>query len=257
MKDLLSTYKKPFALIHDKGEFEGGLCISHDQFDDLHSMRHDFLHPVEKTYYSTLTHQKRQYSYLLGRYCAKQAVAAYKNFPVLFPEIHIQHGLFQQPILSHPTLSNIQVSISHTEMVGAAIAFSEIHPMAIDIEILSPSKVETIKTQMTDAEKRFPPVFSGSETELMTVLWTAKEALSKVLKCGLTIAFELLEISKITQEGNFILSEFENFHQYKALSFSLSHSICTIVYPKQVQLQLDALYPSLHLQKILNANFKK
>ncbi len=245
---ILSTYKKRFELYCEDRIIEGGLCLSSASFENLNFESDLFLHPKERAYLKSLTHSKRQKSFLLGRYCAKQAVASYINHEA-FTHTLIENGIFQQPVVYHPHHSNIQVSISHTDLFGAALAFPETHPMAIDIETVCVIKIATMQTQLVGAEQKFSSSFSGTEIELVTLLWTAKEALSKVLKCGCMIPFELLEVETLLNFDHFTLSYFKNLYQYQALSFPVGNTFCSIVYPKKTELKLDLSYRSLGQSK--------
>ena len=69
--------------------------------------------------------------------------------------------------------ANVQVSISHTGQFAFAVAFLEAYPMAVDMEIICPEKIETIQTQLTQSEKRLITKFFN-EMAMTTLLWTAK-----------------------------------------------------------------------------------
>lgn len=215
-----------------------GFCLSSASFEYLNSASELFLHPKEKAYLKKLVHSRRQKSFLLGRYCSKQAVACDINHKVLTDTL-IENGIFQQPVVYHPYHSNIQVSISHTDLLEAALSFPETHPMAIDIETMCATKMTVMQTQMTSDERNLSSAFSENEIALTTLLWTAKEALSKVLKCGCMIPFELLEIETLNDSNHFIMSYFKNFHQYQSLSFMVADTFCSIVYPKKTELKID------------------
>ena len=233
---LIPTYCNPLELLYKDKILRGGFCLSPLSFQDLYRAHYTFLHSKELAYFESLTYPKRQYSYLLGRYCAKNAIAAYINLHP-FTEILIESGVFYYPVVTSSRESNLQVSISHTDNLGAALAFSEAYPMAIDIEKVCSSKIEIIKSQLSSAEKKLP--FSGDEASQLTLLWTLKEALSKVLKCGLTVPFEILEVESIEEKENFVTSSFKNFKQYQALSFLVDTTLCSLVYPIKTQLILD------------------
>lgn len=233
---LTTTYVTSLFSRRSEGKFlKVGFCLSNADLNDLTSAYPLFLHPQERLYLNNLQHSKRQASYLLGRYCAKQALAIYYLNPMDLTSICIEHGVFQQPVVHHPSYHKVQVSISHTDTLGAAIAFAETHPMAIDIETVCARKIEALKTQLTKAELEL----AADNTVCLIVLWTAKEALSKALKCGLMVDFKLLEINTLIPSGQFTISYFKHFYQYQARSFLLAGSICTLVYPRKTQLQLD------------------
>lgn len=231
---LMPTYIAPLVLQREDRLFNGGLCVSRAPLKDLKSACSSFLHPKEHDTFTNLQHSKRQQSYLLGRYCAKQAIGA--NIKPTEPtRIWIENGVFQQPVVHHALHPGMQVSISHTDSLGAALAFPEAHPMAIDIEMVCSSKSDILKTQLTAAEISI----CKEEIGKLTLFWTAKEALSKVLRCGLTAPFELFEVSIIATHVDFTISHFKNFQQYQILSFYIDQSVCSIVYPKNTQLNLD------------------
>lgn len=234
---LMNTLTTSLALHRQELSTVSTLCLCTKPFAELHNLHGQYLHPEEQLYLNSLPSVKRQYSFLLGRYCAKQALAAL--FPVdNLATIQIKRGIFEQPIVYYPTQPNMQISISHTDTMGAALAFPEIHPMGIDIETISTDHCDIIQAQMCPAEK----ILATGQTNVMqhlTIMWTAKEALSKVLKCGFTASYEMFEI--ITQSTTELLtiSYFKHFSQYKAISFTIGKSICSIVLPRNTELVLD------------------
>jgi len=232
------TYTTPLVLQYEDLSFVAGFCLSGLGLESLKDKRNSFLHPKEQVHFEALKYPKRQHSYLLGRYCAKQALNTHMNKkdPT---NILIENGVFQQPIVYSLTHMNQQVSISHTNTLGAALAFHEAYPMAIDIESINKDKDDTISTQLSNNELNLAASLPNAPP--LSLLWTIKEALSKVLKCGLTIPFELLEIEALTQQGACIISHFTNFPQYQAISFFLSEATCSIVYPKKATLNMDIL----------------
>lgn len=240
---VIASFKNPntitsfITMQREKAIFTGGLCLSKESYANLIAISNDFLHPREKAYFASLTHQKRQYSYLLGRYCAKDAISALTKISNL-TTVCIKNGIFEQPIVYCPLNPNLQVSISHTDAIGCAIAFPEAHPMGIDVEIICDSKIESLQEQMTKTEKAEMGAMFNDATQLI-LRWTVKEALSKVLKCGLMMPFHLLEIKTPLQEKDCTISFFTNFHQYKAMSFIMDNVVCSIVYPIKTQLVLN------------------
>lgn len=244
---LASTYTNVLSLQHNEISFQGAICFTHNSLELLKGIHADFLHPQELSYFKELLYLKRQYSYLIGRYCAKQALVTYAPQHPLAAS-YIKAGVFDQPVLYSPYHPNIQVSISHTNSMGAALVFPEAHPMAIDIETVSLETLSVLQTQMTPTETVLASTIFKDASFGLTMLWTIKEALSKVLKCGLTLPFELLQVSKIAQQGENYLSYFTYFVQYEALSFFLGKTVCSLVYPKRTEFYIDL--PTI--QKIIN-----
>lgn len=198
------------------------------------------LHPGEMAYFNTLKHERRQKSYLMGRYVCKKVLLSYFNEPNL-AAIEIVQGIFGQPAVRYLTREMPGISLSHDNSFAVAIAFPDTYPMAIDIETADEGKVEVIKSQLTDAEAEF--VMSGILPEylLCTLFWTAKEALSKLIKCGLTIRFTFLEAEIVENDcrtKGFHIT-FKNFPQYQACAWTLGNTVLTIVYPIRSEINLN------------------
>jgi phosphopantetheinyl transferase len=201
-----------------------------------------YLHPQERKYYETLKFEKRIKSYLLGRYVAKLAVGAFTGEEKL-ESILIQQGILNQPIVTCPSQQNIQVSITHSDDFGAAVAFSEAYPIGIDLERISLNKTDILENQITETEKeligQLVKTKLYSYEALLTLFWTAKEALSKVLKTGLLTPFTIYEIDKLEIKSGCIVSYFKNFAQYHNISFQLDHYMCAITCPKKTKPWID------------------
>lgn len=198
----------------------------------------DVLHPLETAYYRTLKFEKRQKSYLIGRYAAKQAIAALTGEADL-GNIAIEQGVFSQPVVKHASSRNVHVSITHCENIAAAIAFPEAFPIGIDIERIDTKHRSVFESQVTEKERELFNPGSWSYEEFMTTVWTVKEALSKILKTGLTAPFHIFAVSKIRTDGRNAFLEFANFGQYQALSFNSGRYICSLVYPRKSEVTFD------------------
>ena len=231
-------YFNKLELKSTKQTFKAGLCLCqlHKTADYSALLQH--LHPQELDYYKTLPVEKRKKSYSIGRYSAKKALSALvgeKNLQSTF----IDRGLFNHPIVVIPNNQNIQVSISHCDEIGAALAFPEALPMGIDVERVDPDKKKVIESQMTENEKELIKSFPHSYNTLLVLLWTAKEALSKILKTGLMTPFKISEISALTVKQETMVCNFKNFAQYKGLSFNLGCYMHTIVFPKNTDINFN------------------
>lgn len=206
------------------------------------------LHPEERKYYDSLKFEKRIRSFLIGRYAAKKAVAALTGEASL-AKILIQAGVFTQPIVTLPGHPNIQVSISHCDHLGTALAFPEAHPLGIDIEKIHLDKNDVLERQMTSAEIELIKTQPDSYESMLNVLWTAKEALSKVIKTGLMTPLKIYEINKMEYHDDYFMSYYKNFGQYKTISFKIGNYICAIVHPMKTRLEMNiaALQSSLNV----------
>jgi phosphopantetheinyl transferase len=196
------------------------------------------LHPQERKYYDSLKFEKRRKSYFIGRFAAKHAVSSLAGERD-FQAILIRQGIFSQPIVTYIHEQNLQVSISHCEDLGAALAFPEAHPLGIDIEKIDTDRCSVLESQMTRSEKEQIKDILCSYDRMLTVLWTVKEALSKILRTGLTTPFHIFEVDRIEAKTDHLVAFFKNFEQYKAVSFDVGFSVCSIVYPKKTVITLD------------------
>jgi phosphopantetheinyl transferase len=245
---LPSTFRTKISLKQNNNEWIGGLCIANQLLMDLHNIQELFFDDNDKEYYNSLIYEKRRSSFLLGRYCSKHSAAVFNN--LLLTEISIQIGIFQQPVIHCPTQHNLQISLSHSDTIGFAITFPEKCPIGVDVEKICSTKTEAMISQMTIEEMSLPLILDSRNKQL-TLLWTVKEALSKVLRCGIMMPFHILEIESIVYSKNIIRGHFKNFPQYHATSFVLDNYIFSIVSPKNIELNiLD--FNLDNIQKILN-----
>ncbi len=157
-------------------------------FDDpashLTEFAAEFLGPRENAYFSTLRFARRQQSYLLGRYAAKLALRDLLAEPDL-RAIEIVRGVFEQPVVQCARSHRWCVSISHADSLAVVVAFPAGHPMALDAERIDLTRYETILSQLSNQQTQWIAANAGHKLQLATALWTAKEALSKVLCTGL------------------------------------------------------------------------
>lgn len=232
-------YNTELHLVRPDNRFNGAICCLYfgdtDDFQELIAS----LSPEELAYYNTLRFERRIRSYLLGRFVAKNAVSKLINEPML-SNIQIRSGIFTQPLVVS-NCGNIQVSISHCDHFGAAIAYPEAHPMGIDLEEINPDNTEVLERQTTHVEKEllYEAASSHSYETVLTLSWTAKEALSKTLKTGLMTPFELFELSELAVYDNFFIGFFKNFAQYKTISFLIGPYMCSIVHPLKTNILFD------------------
>ena len=147
-----TAYTDVILCRRSEGDFLAGICLLQQgelfAQDDLVSI----LHPSELVRYDDMQFEKLKKSYLIGRFAAKLALGALFNEKDL-SRFNIRNGIFNRPVVSYREAENVQVSISHSNKLGAALAFSELHPMAIDIEKISTDVSEVIQTQLTAREK--------------------------------------------------------------------------------------------------------
>ena len=231
------AYLDELLLQRAEKNYSAGLCLCCFATSCREQEVLKFLHPEEIEYFRTLTFEKRKKSYLVGRYAAKQAIKISSGEQNLHA-ISIQPGIFNQPITTCISEQNLQVSISHCGEIGAGLAFPEAHPLAIDIEKVEAGRRELLESQLTQAEQKIMREVFISYDRALAVAWTAKEALSKVLKTGLTTPVHIFEIENVKSEIDYTISFFHHFGQYKAISFDAGIYVCSIVCPKNTEVAI-------------------
>lgn len=217
--------------------FKAGFSIIKENLTGL-SKYFSLLHPNERAYLDSLRFDRRRASYLLGRVAAKQAISRLEE-GVGMDAVFIDSGIFQFPVVKSKFLSNVQVSITHCDDLGLAVAFPEDHPLAVDIEKIDATQAEAFESQLTTEELRLIAQVEPEPLIGCVTVWTIKEALSKVLKTGFMIDFKALEIQSLEKSGHCYTSEFIHCGQYKAVSCRHGDYICSIVLPKQTSCDLN------------------
>lgn len=218
----------------------GGVAwIRTAEFSALSDYAGEFLHTEELATFGALKMERRRASYLLGRYTAKRALETCCGARFPASEIQIASGVFNQPVVHYSGSRPYGVSISHSERVVCSVAYPEEHPMAIDVEELDASRTHVMLTQMGEAEIEQARSVCGSPDLAATVVWSAKEAVSKALRCGMTCPFEVLETCGMDAHAGGYVGYFKNFAQYKFQSWSRGTSVVTMVLPKKTELGLS------------------
>ncbi len=232
-------YLEELALIRPDHRFKAELCLYSrtSPYEDAEVL--SILHEQELAYYRKLQY-KRKHSFVLGRYCAKQAISAYARMeePRL-PQIWVQQGVFQQPVIMLPRTEPLQITITHCDDIAAAIAFPEAHPTGIDLEKIDGANIEAIESQMTTPEHQLIAHTSLEYEAALTMLWTSKESLSKILKTGLMTPLPVYEINSIDIKPNCVVTGYTNFAQYSTVSFRVGRYMCSITHPKRTEFAVD------------------
>lgn len=201
-------------------------------FETVLSDAGSVLRGSERSYFRRLTHRRRQESFLVGRWVAKHAVASWADSGDV-AGVEIIRGVFDQPLVRGAQTEGCRVTISHDEHWAAALVFPDAHPMGIDVETVDPSRLETIDRQLTRVERSW--MGSAPDPALCaTALWTAREALSKAVGCGLTVpssALALREFSGLAP-GSWA-GTFTQFSQYQVRTILANRTLLSIVLPRR------------------------
>jgi phosphopantetheinyl transferase len=199
----------------------------------------DFLAPREADTFANYEHERRKASYLLGRYAAKVALSRLLDSADR-RSIDVVAGCFHQPVVVAPTAPAVGVSIAHSTKVACAVAFPEDHPMGIDVEEIDPSRADVMKTQFVAREMAAMRKLDDDDATLCAVVWTAKEALSKILRCGMTVPFELFEVDALARTETGYTGVFHNFGQHGFRSWIRDGAILSLAFPRRTRLGLSA-----------------
>ena len=106
--------------------------------------------------------------------------------------------------------------------------------MGLDAERIDLTRYETILSQLSNQETQWIEANAEHKLQLATALWTAKEALAKVLCTGLMSPVQIYNLSEFNRisSGNWE-GLFENFAQYTTTTWiGTSHAV-SIVLPKR------------------------
>ena len=212
-------------------------------FDDeafsVNELAREIFGRMEAAYFSTLRFAGRQKSYLLGRYAAKLALRELLLEPDL-RAIEVVRGVFEQPIVQCDRGQGWDVTISHAGSLAAGLAYPAAHPMGIDVERIDANHYNTILSQLSESETRLIESGGPDKFRIATALWTAKEALSKVLTTGLMTPMRIYNLAGFqSMESGMWEGLFENFAQYKARAWVGSSYALSVALPKRSELELN------------------
>ena len=196
------------------------------------------LHPRERNYYESIPAQRRRRGYLLGRHAAKYALGAER----CFAPVCIQAGAMGQPVLTGPGCDGREISISHQQELACAVASPATTPITLDLEAVDARHTDAILAKATHQERTLGGTGpDGARHEWATVLWTAKEALSKFLRCGLGCNLQVLEIADLSNLGDRLEGRFLHFPQYRFISWIPAPGyILTLMLPAALELTVSS-----------------
>jgi len=246
------TYTDFFLLKSSEKEYR--VCLNFSNIKKFKNMTDikEILHPDEHKYFETLKFSRRINSYLLGRYSAKKAISELTGEDSI-KKILIKNGVFNQPIVVCDSYSNIHVSLTHSDDLAAAVAFSDMLVLGIDIEKVSQQINRGVEVEITQNEKGLAYSIPYSYECFLLMIWTIKESISKTLKTGFTIPLNILEVSSIEALEGYFISTFKNFPQYISISFVVEDYVCSITYPKNVEIDIDISRIMSGLHKVISA----
>lgn len=186
----------------------------------------EYLSPAEKEQYFGFQYARRRNSYLLGKLAAKMAVAEEADD---LAAIQIEHGILRQPVIAGSTR---RITVTHCDTLGAAAEYDPHLLAGVDMERVDEKAAEAIRRITSKEEEALLPELASATA--LTLLWTAKEAMSKVIQTGFTVPTELFEIKACAYSGSAVISQFKNFPQFQAVSILRKEYVYTLVLPAKI-----------------------
>lgn len=193
-----------------------------------------FLHESELARAAAFRFGPARESFVLGRLAAKVALGAYLG-EMDWTRIEVGRGVFGQPLVRAEGRSGVEVSLSHAGGEAVALAYPPEHPMAVDLETVDDRRAETVRKELRFRPEERSWIESGvmESRAAYVALWTMREALGKVLRCGLTCPLELLAVDRIEPQAEGLWeSHYPNFGQYKCLTAVEPNRVFSMVLPK-------------------------
>jgi phosphopantetheinyl transferase len=208
-----------------------------------------FLHPGELGRWSALQFPIRRRSYLLGRRAAKAALAV--CFPDFSPtSIEVASGVFGQPYIGAGSPVTAEISLAHAHDAAVALVCPAGHPAGVDLELIDPARASVARSSCSPSELNVVEPLGLPEAEASFLLWSAREALGKALRCGLAVPFETLAVGSVEGREGHYESLFAHFPPFKAHTWVLGDHVLSIVLPKKTTLDFE---PSPELYSLMRA----
>ncbi|MFA6544117.1 MAG: 4'-phosphopantetheinyl transferase superfamily protein [Limisphaerales bacterium] len=180
-----------------------------------------FLTTAEITRASAFKFGQPRENFTLGRLAGKLALAAAvgANRPLIpapslaggeggdfkqrLRSFEIMNGEQGQPVVLAPAESGFNVSLSHVNGSGVAVAFPSGFALGLDLELIDARRAETVRkgVPLSAEEEVWLKTTSMPEATALLLLWTARESLGKALGCGLACKWESLALGEVTARG--------------------------------------------------------
>lgn len=156
-----------------------------------------FLSDVERQHFTTLRMPKRQRDWLVGRWTAKRLIQSYVEqnlgFTASLHSISIHNAADGAPFVrvataEHRAVESLGLTISHSAGHGfCAISSAPIIAVGADIEFIERRSPHFVADYFTDSEEDQLPQSGNARDAAVTTIWSAKEAVLKALRLGLSV----------------------------------------------------------------------
>lgn len=236
----------------DVGRVPTYLSLIHDQnYNPIRDAVNDYLHHDEIREFQKILIPRRKHSFLLGRTALKLAIAAYYQEKA-YPSYKVTKAILQYPMLQHERPDVPDIGLTHSGVWTAGLATRAGHVMGIDIEEQKPARMRAFERVLSPIEHEMVNVAGEGREEIKSLctFWTLKEALSKAVRCGFTVPFNILEVKQLKKiDKDIYEANFSNFSQYKGYAITSGKWNLAIVLPKKSSIQLDENF--LNIKKFL------
>ncbi|MDR6240733.1 4'-phosphopantetheinyl transferase family protein [Aureibacter tunicatorum] len=181
------------------------------------------LHDIEKKELNENTYDKeRSNAYINSRILAKEA--AHKiGLTTNIDDFHIEKGILGQPLLKGIN-HDYQISISHSKNIATILLYPSELLMGIDIEQQRDDLPKLIKNELSTQEKYSIEKHAFPSRKALEI-WTAKEALAKTIKTGLSISSVTLE----TKNKGYRQYTYPHATTFKAITHHLQQNYCLCI----------------------------
>ena len=160
-----------------------------------------FLGPAERVRWESFRFEKRRREWLLGRVTAKKLV--HGLYPAVeYPAIEIHNEPEGAPfVIAQGERLPGCLSVSHRDQLAAAAWTPAGTPIGIDLETVEPRSNGFVEDYFTGAEQAAVAALDGvDQITWVNVVWSAKEAVLKVLRKGLRLDTRAVEILPASEE---------------------------------------------------------
>ncbi len=152
----------------------------------------NWLSPAELARLDGMHFPKRRADWRLGRWTAKNAVAAYLGLPcdpvaLSGVEIHPKDSGAPEVLLANQPAA-VSLSLSHRSEVAACAVAPSGTRLGFDLEVIEPRSQAFLEDYFTaDEQQLMASATSGDRDKVVNLFWSAKESALKALDVGLRL----------------------------------------------------------------------
>lgn len=217
-----------------QGELTLGICNTNSPY--LKEGVSSILSADEMREYLQKKSDKRKSEFYWSRTLAKTILRSLYKEEHKLTDIKIAKGYLNNPIIKSKE-QGYGLGITHCDDYAAIIVFPEEMVLGLDMEKLDLKKVKSINTILTDKERKLCPL-NYEYDNFVIAAWTMKEALVKFLKLGLSVNFDVMQISSVEWTDSGFKSSYRYFPTLEAYTFFEEDFVYTIVCTNNFALEL-------------------